>query len=414
MVKETKKLLEERAVLIAEQRQILDTAQEEERDLNADEKTKSDTILDDIETKNDDITRIERAYTLTSEKRELIEKKAEKEKTSTDEAKDKSEKVKEAFSNYLRMGPSKLSRTFPEQAELLEKNTAERAQSVGTDSEGGFLVPEDFSNELEAALKAFGGVRSVARVITTGTGADLPWPTVDSTGNLGEWLSENAAAAELDEVFASITLSAYMASSKIVRVSRQLMQDSFFNLDAYLTDALAERIGRLENIAFTTGSGVGQPTGVTHGAAIGITSASNTAITFDELKDVKFDLDIAYHRNATWMFNQSTLKAISQLKGQGNDYIWQPSTQVGEPDLILGHRFTVNNDMPSIAAGNRSLLFGDFKKYVIRDVSGFLLLRLEELYAANLQIGFLGFRRTEGKTIDAGQGPIRVLRQPTT
>ena len=417
MFKESKQLREERQLLIEQSRAIVTDAEKEfsdkkrdNKELNDDENTRFDSFLDDIEKKNTEIERVERSAKLTNIEREKIEEEADRSGDDPDNLEETKKRTTEAFGNYLRLGMSSLDRQFPEQAKLLE----ERAQSLGTDSEGGFLVPDEFSGEIEKALKAFGGMRDVARIITTGTGQNLDWPTNDSTGNKGEFIAENAAVGEQDEVIGNVQLSSFIASSKKVKVSRVLMNDSFFDLDGFLSDALGERIGRVTNEAYTTGSGVSKPTGVIHGATIGITSASSTAITFDELKDIQFDLDPAYKSNASWMFNNSTLKAISKLKDSENRYLWQPSTQVGVPSLLLGDPFTINQDMDSIAAGKRSLLFGDFKKYIIRDVQGIILLRLSELFAEKLQMGFIAFLRTEGKLIDAGTGPIRVLRQPST
>ncbi|MED5458632.1 MAG: phage major capsid protein, partial [Pseudomonadota bacterium] len=146
-----------------------------------------------------------------------------------------------------------------------------RAQSVGTASAGGDLVPEGFVYELERALLAYGGMRQVSSTIRTESGNDLPWPTVNDTSNAGAILAENTEVSEQDVTFGSTTLGAFKYTSKLVRVSEELMQDSAFNLTSELGSLLGERIARILNTHFTTGSGSGQPMGVVEASPVGKT-----------------------------------------------------------------------------------------------------------------------------------------------
>lgn len=410
MFKETKELLEERAVLIEQSRALLEAAKKEKRDLTTDENKQYDDILKDVQSKTEEVRRLERNAQILAEAAEKKAEQAEIEGVNPEEKEDKERTLNKAYDRYLRLGITKLRTMHPEDAELLDT----RAQSLGTDSEGGYLAPNEFSGRLEEAMKAYGGVREVAEIITTGTGQTFEWPTVDSTSNTGEWIAENAAVSEQSETFGEITLSAYIASSKVTKVSRSILNDSFIDLAAFLGTALGRRIGRLANTAYTTGNGSSKPTGIVHGAGIGKTSASSSAITSDELKDTWASLDESYESNARWMFKKSTLNAISKLKDGNNQYLWQPNNLSGVADMLLGFPYTLNADMPAIGAGNRSVLFGDLSRYKIRDVQGFTLLRLEELYAANLQVGFIGFLRTDGKALNAGGNPFVCLRQPST
>jgi HK97 family phage major capsid protein len=299
-----------------------------------------------------------------------------------------------------------------------------RAQSVGTATAGGHTVAEDFSATLEDSMLAFGGMRRVATILNTSNGADLPVPTSNDTGTTGELLGENSQAAAADVVFGAVTLQSFMYSSKVVLVSQQLLTDSAFNLEQYLARKLGERIGRIQNTQFTVGDGSSKPNGLVTGASSGKTAASATVFTVAELLDLKHSVDPAYRGQgqdspqpggvddvARWMFNDTTLKALKQLTvGSSDDRpLWQPSHIVGEPDRIDGDRFVINQDMATAATGTKPIIYGDFSKYWIRDVSGVTLLRLVERYADYLQVGFLAFHRADGDLIDAGTDPCKYL-----
>ncbi len=404
---ETKQLREDRAKALTAARSIVELAEKEGKALTPEQETEFEKHMDDHLDLDKQIKRIEKLNELSKEQTEKIEAKAADEGTTVTEEENKEEAYSKAFASYIKKGANRL--TSEEREILFEK----RAQSAGTDSEGGFMVPQGFSNEIEKAMKAFGGIRSIARVIRTESGNTLDWPTIDSTSLTGEWLAENTTAAEQDETFTNETLSAYTASSKFVKISRQLMQDSAFDVEQHVAQALGERIGRLTATAYIAGTGSGQPTGVKD-SATPFSAADDVTIAFDDLIGLKHDLDPAYRANATWVLNDSTLKSIAQLKDQDNQYLWRPALTQGEPDMILGHRYVIDQDMQSIAAGNRSVLFGDFSKYIIRDVLGFDLVRLDERYADTFQVAFVAFMRTDGKLIDAGAGAVRALRHLNT
>lgn len=260
-------------------------------------------------------------------------------------------------------------------------------------------------------MQAYGGIRSIARVIKTAAGGTLDWPAVDSTSQTGEWLAENVTSAELDQVFTNVTLSAFTASSRHVKFSRQLMQDSAFDVDSHVAQALGERIGRVTATAYVAGTGSGQPTGVKD-SATPFSAADDATISFDDMIGLKHDLDPAYRMNATWVLNDSTLKSISTLKDSDGQYLWRPSLIEGSPDLILGHNYVIDQDMQSIAAGTRSVLFGDLKKYIIRDVLNFDLIRMDERFADTFQVGYVAFMRTDGKLIQSSA--VRALRHLNT
>lgn len=283
-----------------------------------------------------------------------------------------------------------------------------RAQSL-TGSEGGFTVPEDFWRALEVSLLEFGGMRQAATVIRTDSGADLPIPTTNDTSNKGVILAENAAVAEQDVVFGQIVLQAYKYSSKMIRVSVELLQDSAFNLAELLGRMLGERIGRITNDHFTTGTGSSQPNGVVTASGLGKTGASGqtTTVIYDDLVDLQHSVDPAYRANARWMFHDLTLAAIKKLKDLDGRPLWVPGLAVREPDRILGDPYIINQSMAQMAASAKSIIYGALGKYFIRDVREVTLVRLDERFADFHQVAFLAFSRHDGDLIDAGTDPVK-------
>jgi len=407
MLLESKQLREDRAKAFTAARSIVELATKEGDNLTTEQEAEYAKHLEEYGDLDKQVKRVEKLNELNAEQKQVIEAKAAEVNTTTDEVVDIEKQYSDAFTKYLKSGISGLTN---EEREVMSEK---RAQAAGTDSAGGFMVPQEFSNEMTAAMQAFGGIRSIARVINTATGGTLDWPTVNSTALTGEWLAENTDAAEQDETFANVTLSAYTASSKYVKYSRQLVQDSAFDINSHVAQALGERIGRITATAYVAGSGSGQPTGVKD-SATPFSAADDVTISFDDMIGLKHDLDPSYRTNATWVLNDSTLKSVSTLKDSDGQYLWRPSLIEGSPDLILGHNYVIDQDMQSIAAGNRSVLFGNFSFYIIRDVLNFDLLRLEERFAEAFQIAYVAFMRTDGKLIDGGGGAVKALRHLNT
>ncbi len=330
----------------------------------------------------------------------------------TEEQREQQKKVDGAFDSYIRRGFLGLK---PEERSIMEgrHSTIEtRAQGTDPATAGGYLIPEGFYNKLIEARKWFGGMRQCgATLVPTSTGNTIPIPTDNDTTNTGSLLAENTAETELAITVGSAMLYAWTYSSRIVLVSRQLLQDSAFPIDTYLTGKFAQRLGRVQNTHFTTGDASSKPQGVVTGATSGASGATGqtTTIIYDDLVTLEHSVDRDYRQGASvgWMMNDSTLKVLKQLKDGIGRPLWAPGIGVGTPDQILGYRYTVNNDVAAMAASAKSLLFGDFSSYFIRDVSDTMILRLEERYAEYLQVGFLAFSRCDGKLVDAGTHPIK-------
>ena len=277
-----------------------------------------------------------------------------------------------------------------------------------TGSAGGYTVPQGFINQLEASLLAFGGMREVATILRTAEGNDLPIPTVSDHANVGAILAENTQVAEQDITFAQITLKAYKYSSKLIRVSSELLQDSAIDLESFIGGALGERIARIFNTHATTGDNSSKPQGISASGA-GKTATAVDAITFAELLDLQHSLDPAYRANARFMMHDTTFKLVRKLVDDQNRPIFMNDLSATSPGTLFGVPVVINQDVATVAAGAKAIYYGDFSKYIIRDVQDFTLLRLEERYADYHQVGFVGFSRHDGRILDAGTDPIKHL-----
>ena len=273
------------------------------------------------------------------------------------------------------------------------------ALQVGTDTEGGYLVPDEFERTLVEALEEENIFRTLATIIHTSSG-DRKIPVVASKGTAG-WIDEEGLYPESDDTFGQLSLGAYKLGT-MIKVSEELLNDSAFDLEAYITREFARRIGTKEEEAFFTGNGTGKPLGLladTGGAETGVTTASGTAISADEIIDLYYSLRVPYRMKAKWIMNDSTVAAVRKLKDQHGQYLWQPSMVAGTPNTILGCEVITTPFMPTIAAGAKAISFGDYSYYWIADRQGRTFKRLNELYATTGQVGFLGSQRVDGKLI---------------
>ena len=272
------------------------------------------------------------------------------------------------------------------------------ALKIGEDDHGGYLAPDEFERTLVEALEEQNIFRQFAHVITTSSG-DRKIPVVASKGT-ASWIDEEAAFPESDDTFGMLSIGAFKLATTI-KVSDELLHDSVFDVASYIAKEFARRIGAAEEEAFFTGNGIGRPTGIlnaTGGAETGVTSAGAN-ISFDDVIDLYYSLRSPYRRNAVFMMNDSTVRALRKLKNGSGDYLWQPSVTAGTPDTILNRPVYTSSYMPTVASGAKSILFGDMSYYWIADREGRTFQRLNELYAPTGQVGFLSFERVDGKLI---------------
>lgn len=285
------------------------------------------------------------------------------------------------------------------------------ALSEGVDSEGGYLVPDEFERTLVQSLADQNIMRSLAKVIQT-TSGDRKIPVV-STHGTATWLDEGKPYSESDEAFTQISLSAFKLGT-FLKISEELLNDAAFNVEQYLASEFARRIGAAEEEAFLVGDGKGKPTGIfnpTDGADLGVTTTKPTDISADELIDLHYSLRSPYRARAVWLMNDATVKTVRKLKDGNGQYLWQPALTAGTPDMILGRPVYTSVFAPELKAGARTVAFGDLGFYWIADRQGRSFKRLNELFATTGQIGFLASQRLDGKLVLPEA--IKVLTQKT-
>lgn len=286
--------------------------------------------------------------------------------------------------------------------------TERQSLTVGTDSEGGYLAPDEFERTLIEALEEENIMRGLAKIIKTSSG-DRKIPVVASKGT-ATWVDEEGPIIESGDTFSQVTIGAYKLAT-MIKVSEELLNDSVFDLSSYIAKEFGRRIGAKEEQAFFTGDGEGKPTGIfnsTGGAQLGATTAKATEITADELLDLFYSLKAPYRKKAVFVMNDATVKAIRKLKDGTGQYLWQPSITAGDPDTLLNRPVKTSAYIPILEAAAKVIAFGDFGYYWIADRQGRAFQRLNELYAATGQIGFKATQRVDGKLILAEA--IKVLQ----
>ena len=290
--------------------------------------------------------------------------------------------------------------------------TIVNALQVGTDTEGGFLVPDEFERTLIQALDEENIFRRIATVIHSNSG-DRKIPVVASKGSAA-WVDEEGTYGESDDTFGQITLGAYKLGT-LIKVSEELLNDSAFDIAGHIATRFGVRFGNAEEDAFINGTGPSanpqvtpsQPTGILTSltASAGNTTANAQTVTFDNIYKLYYSLKSPYRRNAAFLCNETLLLQLMLLKDGNSNYIWKPGLEAGKPDTILGRPIYTSGYMPAITGNvtqdknKKVLLFGDFSYYWIADRQNRTLKRLNELYAVTDQVGFIGTQRVDGKLI---------------
>ncbi|MCD7785760.1 MAG: phage major capsid protein [Oscillospiraceae bacterium] len=274
----------------------------------------------------------------------------------------------------------------------------QNALSVGVDSEGGYTVPDEFEHQLIEALQENNIFRGMAHVIHTNSGT-RKIPIANDTGE-ASWIDEGEEIPENNTTFGQTTLSAYKLGT-MIKISNELLNDSAFDLAAHISRRFGITMGNSEENAFINGDGIGKPLGILDdaGAQVGVTAASQTAVTFDEIYALYYALKSPYRKKATFLCNEALVLQMMTIKDKNDNYIWKPGLGIAEPDTLLNRPLKTSSYMPAVEAGNKTLLFGDMSYYWIADRAGRMFRRLNELYARNDQVGFLTTQRVDGKLI---------------
>lgn len=400
----TKEMREKRAAIAAQAFELT------KAEMNAETRAKFDAMMADVDVIKADIDRQEKADALELELRSSVTPPRAAPGSAVSNQEETNKAYRSAFDKYLRA--RKGADAYTRQAELetlLKEVRTYTPMNEATGAAGGFFVPQGFQYEIEQALKSFGGMRQVAGSITTATGNTLPWPTSNDTGVTGELVGENTAVAFANPTIGHVNLNAFKYSTKMVQLSNELLQDSAFDLEAYLRGIFVTRIGRITNNHFTVGVGTTQPNGIVTAATAGPTAQAAGAVSYVDLVELEHSVDPDYRLGATYMLKDSTLKAIKELKDSQGRPLWTAGLASGAPDTILGYKYQINQDMPAIGTGNSQILFGALNKYMIRSVKELSVLRLDERFAEFGQVAFIGFARFDGNLIDAGTHPVMSL-----
>ena len=395
-MKTLRELKTEKGRLFNELNDVYNVAKNESRNLSSDELQKADKIMESMNEKDRQIRNLEA----------FAARKSEFESTPAQgQVKDVKQSRSDVFNKYLRYGMSELNR---EERYMLRGTNPQTT----SDSAGGYTIPEGWTGELDWAKQFIGEVESVARVFSTATGNILPIPKVNDTATDAALQTEGSATTVADMTFGNTDLSAYTYST-LVKVSKQLLQDEEVNLIGYLTELLGQRIARATNAALTTGDGSSKPNGIITAATVGKTAASATAITHEELIDLYYSVDPAYRmgNSCYYMMNDAVHSAVRKLGLTAAENFNPISFSEDGTMFILGKEVKINQDMASaITTGQKTILFGDFSGYAVRVAGGINVLRLDERYADELNVGFIAYKRVDGDLISAG-APLKVLQQ---
>lgn len=388
-------LREKRAKLWEETKAFLDSKRNENGILSNEHTEQYEKMEMDVVNLGKEIDRLERQAILDME----LSKATSNAIKNTPEATMPEEKMGRASNEY--------KQAFWKSMRNKNSYDVQNALKIGEDSEGGYLAPDEFERTLIEALEDVNVIRRLAGVINTGSG-ERQIPVVASKGT-ASWVSEEGSTPDsVDDSFDLVTLNAHKLAT-MIKVSEELLHDSVFNIERYIAREFGRRIGEAEEIAFVVGNGSSKPTGIFETGEVGVTTSSSTAISMDEVIDLYYSLREPYRRNAVWLTNDATIKAIRKLKDGGGQYLWSPSVQAGEPDTILNKPIRTSTAVPTISAGNKTIAFGDMSWYWIADRQGRTFQRLNELYAKNGQIGFRATQRVDGKLVLPEA--IKILKQ---
>jgi HK97 family phage major capsid protein len=388
---------ERRNALAKEARNLLDTVKG--ADWQDEHQAKYDQTLGEIERVDNEIQREQKLLDLQAER--TFEDMGGKERDL-----DKPEnQVAAIYDKFLRRG----ERGISDEEWALIRNT----MSTTTDAEGGYTVPTLVAEQVLEAMKAFGGMREegVATVIQTARGEPMTYPTSDGTSEEGEIVAENASATDADPSFGVKNLNVFKFGSKVITVPIELLQDSAVDVEAFVRARIVQRLGRITNKKFTIGAGTTEPDGIVPQAGAGKVGASGQTATiiYDDLVDLEHSVDPAYRGSGRcrWMMHDSSLKVIRKLKDGDGRPVFLPSYDAGirggVPAELLGYPITINQNVPVMAAEAKSVLFGDFSYYIIRDAMAMTMFRFtDSAYAKKGQVGFLAWMRSGGNFVDVG------------
>lgn len=378
-------LRRKRAGLIQQMRALISKADEEKRDLSGEEEESFKKMEEDVRKYDGQIKREEGLRSLEADLGESLNE-PHAPAAGEGDAEDRSSRSPRATDEYRKL--------FWECMVSRHSNPPEaRDLFKADDPSGGYLVPEAYETELIKALEEINIMRTLATVRMTDTLSKIP---IRTGKPVAQWLGEKGTFAETDMDFGQYTMDAYKGGC-LVKVSNELLSDSFASIEAELREGFQLAQGDLEEAAFVAGDGHEKPRGVILDAQTGVTAAAVDEVAADEIIELKYSLKKPYRKRARWLMNDTTVLAIAMLKDGNGQYIWRAGLQAGEPDVLLGSPLETSSDMPELATGNSTILYGDFSYYRVQDRAGISIQKLVELYAETDQVGFIMKFRTDGR-----------------
>jgi HK97 family phage major capsid protein len=402
-------LQDKRMRLVTQAREALDEIQANTDESRATElEQRHDNIMAEFDAVEANIKREERHAEIQARIDEVREQRRPDQSKREGEVDPAAPTYRSVFAKVV-CGASVMEDLSAEERAILKRGVTEfegRAQVTGTTTAGGYTVPVELANELIKSMLAWGPMydSDVARIITTPSGNRINLTTVNDTASTAEAHTEAAALTDdggKDVTFGQKFIEAYVYDTEFVRWSFELDADGIFAMESLLSDLLGERLGRIANHYLTIGDGTGEPNGVVTASTLGKTAAGAAAITTDELIDLEHSVNRAYRKapKVAYMMNDLTLKAVRKLKDAENRYIWSAGDIKGtHPATLLGYNIHINDSMADIATGNKTVLFGDFGKYLVRKVGSPVMGVMRERFWPDL--GIAGLIRFDGELLD--------------
>ena len=394
-----RKLMEKRANVVAQMRAMLDKAEGENRSLSGEEQGQYDALNKDIENLTKRIKDEERVAALEAENASSANGGAGNPGTRNQPGQHETRAAPNSGAEYRHSVLRYLVGGLTDERLIRDNAPESRAVlgvNIGTPTAGGYLAPTELERTILDFTAEFSAMRRLASIRSSSSNIEIPYSTGKTTAY---HMDEGADFTKSTPSWNKMAMGAHKIGALSV-VTHEAMEDMFIDLEGWCRDDFGRAFAALEEEDFIKGDGVKKPTGVLTSASAGITSASATAITTDELIDMQHALKRQCRAKARWMFNDATVKFLRKLKDTEGRYIWQPSLTAGAPDLVLNKPYEISEHLDTLAANKVVALYGDFSWYRILDRRGLYFQRLSELYAGSGQVGFLAYKRYDGKLLD--------------
>lgn len=266
------------------------------------------------------------------------------------------------------------------------------ALKVGSDKEGGYLVPDEMEKKLVQAMENKGVVRKLANVIRTENLLRIPGVSAHGTAH---WIEEGGEMIFEDEQFYQVIIDAHK-NGYITLVTEELLEDAGFDVEQHIVEIAGDKIGELEEEAFLTGDGNHKPHGLLLDAQVGTEAAE---VTMDAALDLYFSLGQKYRENAVWLMSEEALRTLHKVKSAKGRNVWEEDMTKEMPLKLFGKPVYTSDAMPKVVAGNCPIAFGDFSYFWIGDRGNRAIKRLNEIYSDRGMVGFRVTHRVDGRLV---------------